>query len=85
MLRIGALDARGCRKDALRSVRATRDDHVSKRCTARVACVLSCSRRIGSNGQFHWPQTGQCSSARKATKPHSLQRQHAGCRASARV
>ncbi|WP_269765904.1 hypothetical protein [Burkholderia ubonensis] len=23
-----------------------------------------------SNGQFHFPHTGQCSSARKATKPH---------------
>ncbi|MDR6497747.1 hypothetical protein J2785_000890 [Burkholderia ambifaria] len=37
MLRIGALDARGCRKAALRSVRSTRDDHVWKDRGARMA------------------------------------------------
>ena len=40
---------------------------------------------IESNGQFRRPQTGQCSSARKATKPHSLQRKLAVRRVSARA
>ncbi|CDN64058.1 hypothetical protein I35_6222 [Burkholderia cenocepacia H111] len=53
MLRIGALDARGRWNAALRSARATRDDHVWN---DRGACAARASAGvwpIDSNGQFH--------------------------------
>ena len=76
------------------SARSMREAAGTPRCEARRdarrprerrgACGIRCAG-IESNGQFRRPQTGQCSSARKATKPHSLQRKLAVRRVSARA